>query len=374
MNHTDSDYAAFLDRLPELRRLYDRRLHQFEVTRGPGHGDSLRNVEHYFRRVGSIRDPNRQTLRRLIAFVDHVLGGMSREDAVEQAWRYFPDPRYGAPRSHGTPPAAGRQPAALRSSRGELRGVHQSADGGLVPSLDECVERIDVAYRELGHSLGWRFLMGPRRTLSARTRVALVTSNPGGKKDYPEYPRASVEQGNAYWVELWLGRVQAGDAPLQRQVQRLFDMVVEVIEAGASAQSYVEHHVLCAYFVPFRSPRFAKLLAKRKSINFGRALWSDILTAWTPTTILTIDPDAFGNLYNILSSAGSLQQHREFPTGWGDIRAEAVRIQRSGCGMTVTLARLPHLSTFKLFSRANCRLPMDSFIRYVFEPPCPPLA
>ena len=68
MNPTDSDYAAFLDRLPELRRLYDPRLHQFEVTKGPGTGDSLERVERYFARVGSVRGPNRQTLRRLVAF------------------------------------------------------------------------------------------------------------------------------------------------------------------------------------------------------------------------------------------------------------------------------------------------------------------
>ena len=57
MNPTDSDYAAFLDRLPELRRLYDPRLHQFEVTKGPGTGDSLERVERYFARVGSVRGP-----------------------------------------------------------------------------------------------------------------------------------------------------------------------------------------------------------------------------------------------------------------------------------------------------------------------------
>ena len=90
MNPTDSDYAAFLDRLPELRRLYDPRLHQFEVTKGLGTGDSLGRVERYFARVGSVRGPNRQTLRRLVAFVDHVRAGMSREDAVKQAWRDFP--------------------------------------------------------------------------------------------------------------------------------------------------------------------------------------------------------------------------------------------------------------------------------------------
>ena len=101
MNPADPEYAAFLDRLPEIRRIYDPRLHQFEVTSGPGHGDSLANVERYFERVGSVREPNRQTLRRLVAFVDHVREGMSREDAIERAWRDFPDPRHGIPEDVG---------------------------------------------------------------------------------------------------------------------------------------------------------------------------------------------------------------------------------------------------------------------------------
>ena len=96
MNPIDSDYRAFLDRLPELRRLYDRRLHQFELTR-PGHGDSLGNVVRYFERVRTVREGNRQTLRRLVAFVDKMHSGMAREMAIDHAWRAFPDPGRGMP-------------------------------------------------------------------------------------------------------------------------------------------------------------------------------------------------------------------------------------------------------------------------------------
>ena len=146
MNPTDSDYAAFLDRLPELRRLYDPRLHQFEVTKGPGTGDSLGRVERYFAWVGSVRGPNRQTLRRLVAFVDHVRAGMSREDAVKQAWRDFPDPRHGVPRSLGAPPAVRQQAAGSQGDRNEPQRVHLADDEGLLPSLEDCVERIEPVH------------------------------------------------------------------------------------------------------------------------------------------------------------------------------------------------------------------------------------
>ena len=158
MNPADPEYAAFLDRLPEIRRLYDPRLHQFEVTRGRGHGDSLANVERYFERVGSVREPNRQTLRRLVTFVDHVRGGASREDAVEQAWRDCPDPRHGIPRCFGAPPAVRQQHARLQDEQRTPQCVRGANTEGRLPSLDDCVECIEAAYSRIGHSLGWRFL------------------------------------------------------------------------------------------------------------------------------------------------------------------------------------------------------------------------
>ena len=147
MDRTDSDYAAFLDRLPELRRHYDPRLHQFEVTR-LGRGDSLGNVARYFEQVGSVREANRQTLRRLVAFVNHMRGGMSREDAVKQAWRDFPDPRHGIPRYLGAPQTERPQAAGLRSHRREPHRVRRGDDDGPLPSLEDSGERVEPVHMD----------------------------------------------------------------------------------------------------------------------------------------------------------------------------------------------------------------------------------
>src|SRR5689334_22295298 len=73
--------------------------------------------------------------------------------------------------------------------------------------FDSLVGDIGAAYRQLGHQYGWRFLMGPERTLAPHTRLAFVAHNPGGDADrqYLE-AEASVERGNAYRPEIeeWL--------------------------------------------------------------------------------------------------------------------------------------------------------------------------
>ena len=75
-----------------------------------------------------------------------------------------------------------------------------------LPSLEQCVESIEAAYARLGHQLGWRFLVGPRRTFTADTRFAFITLNPGGKHENLAHPRSSSENGSAYWIESWKAR------------------------------------------------------------------------------------------------------------------------------------------------------------------------
>lgn len=94
MDRSDPDYAAFLDRLARLRRIYDWRLHQW-VLLSTGRGDSLANVERYFSEIQSLTAVNRQTIKRLNVFVDYVESGIP--NALCRAWKCFPDPRHGVP-------------------------------------------------------------------------------------------------------------------------------------------------------------------------------------------------------------------------------------------------------------------------------------
>ena len=241
-------------------------------------------------------------------------------------------------------------------------------NGAVFPSLEHCVESIDAAYERLGHRLGWRFLTGPRRTFTNRTPFGLITLNPGGTHEEPEHPRSSSEKGSAYWIESWKG-IRPGKAPLQLQVQELISRIVGVLGGSESARQFVESRVLTAHFVPFRSPSLEELHRRAESIAWARGFWSHILAAWTPGTIMTIDRVTFQNLYVIISRGPlELVEELSFPTGWGGCKAQAVRFRVPGHKENLTLARLPHLSRFRLMSKEACRQPVQEFLNYVYAP------
>jgi hypothetical protein len=47
--------------------------------------------------------------------------------------------------------------------------------------FDQSVASIRKEYERLGHTLGWTFLGSPMATLSGRSEILLLTTNPGGK-------------------------------------------------------------------------------------------------------------------------------------------------------------------------------------------------
>ncbi len=127
--------------------------------------------------------------------------------------------------------------------------------------------------------------------------------------------------------------------------------------------------MLAAHFVPFRSRSLDTLHRRSESIAFARQLWAELLAEWIPRTILTIDHVTFENLHGIISNRpAEVVAHRRFPTGWGRNTAEAFRFRISERGETVTLARLPHLSRFRLMSNEACRQPVQDFLDYVCAP------
>jgi hypothetical protein len=224
------------------------------------------------------------------------------------------------------------------------------------PNLfDRSVASIERAYKQLGHTIGWRFLTGPRATLSPNTTIGFVTLNPGGNSERADHPRASSEAGSAYLIETWPGSSR-GAAPLQVQVQALSSSMARHLGYQGSLSTFMNQRVLSSHLIPFRSPRLADLPRRSESTAFAVSLWTDILTHWRPRILLTIDTEAFKNLNAILLQQPGARQtdSQRFDTGWGTYQAEAVRLITPGSSGALTLARLPHLSTFRLFSRAAC--------------------
>jgi hypothetical protein len=235
---------------------------------------------------------------------------------------------------------------------------------------EACAE-IDRAYQQLGHKIGWRFLMGPKSTFNSSTDIAFISLNPGGDIDPPDHPHESQERGSAYIVESW-GNKEPGCASLQIQVQRLFGKIASYKSYPGDVKSFLANDVLAAYFIPFRSPRFATLHEKNPSIKYGRDLWSKLLAVWMPSLIITIDTYAYNSITNILGAARGaiLKQEGALPTGWGDIQFYWTRLavpanNQPNTRKDTIIAKLPHLSTFKLFSNPNCTPHIDSFIETI---------
>lgn len=259
-----------------------------------------------------------------------------------------------------------RKEAGRDAAQSHARPTRVGA-GAFPPDLfDRSVASIERAYEKLEHTIGWRFLTGPRATLSPNTAIGFVTLNPGGDAEPVDHPRASSEAGSAYLIETWPGSSR-GAAPLQVQVQALFGSLARHLGYQGTLSTFMNQRVLSSHLIPFRSPRFADLPRRSESVAFAQSLWTDILTHWTPRILLTIDREAFKHLRTILLQRPGAREsdYQRFDTGWGTYQAEAARLIIPDSRGALTLARLPHLSTFKLFSRPACGPYLDRFLAYL---------
>lgn len=218
----------------------------------------------------------------------------------------------------------------------------------LFPSYVADVER---AYCELQHRLGWRLLTCPKTAFIGKAPVAFISLNPGGGEADKNDSGGSCEEGSAYIRESW-GQFGPGQAPLQVQVQALFKRVHTLLGSTLEFDEFVKRDLVSAHYIPFRSPNLKALPRRAESFAFAQRLWSSILQKWSPRLILTIDRDSFAGLSTILAKevAGAVNFRSQFETGWGRCTADVVRFRVPGSEGEVTLARLPHLSRFKLFA------------------------
>jgi len=221
--------------------------------------------------------------------------------------------------------------------------------------FESCVADIDSKYRELGHTLGWRFLCMSRDVLRSPVRVALLTINPAGDCIPQDHPWASCEEGTSFLVESWNGRPPGTDT-LQVQVQKLFELLAKTLRYVQGHKALMSQSLL-SHFVPFRSPRIADLHNKEESIKFGRTLWKKLLPHSSPQLIMCLGREVQLELRQLIPTVLSceLKQSKSFATGWGHYTADIDTYV--GAGGIRRLLYLPHLSTWTLFtslkSKAN---------------------
>ncbi len=252
---------------------------------------------------------------------------MSPPRVIAAAW---PNPRLQRTRSA----TLAAEPQAVRPM--------QTAEGYL-PAFDGAVADIASAYDRLGLQLGWRFLYGPPSSLLCPNGVMLVGINPGETFSV----RASVEPGNAYLVEHW----SRDGTNLQAQVLQLFEVFARYIGRGRSGRELLDE-TLTTNFCPFRSPTWAQLSRKREAVNFSRQFWANLVPRINARLIISMGRLPFRQFQRVLTTFASGPAVRELPTGWGKL---TFCLQTYSHGTRkIVLARIPHLSRYRLMSRPAC--------------------
>ncbi len=216
----------------------------------------------------------------------------------------------------------------------------------------ECIRNIDAAYKELRHTLDWRFLSVSKTVLDKPVKIALITMNPGGKDAPPDHPRESCENGVSYLVERWHG-YPPGQAPLQIQVQRLFAMIKDVSKYPSSYQQLMAESLI-SHYIPFRSPEYKLLPKQKESLAFGRELWTRILPIAAPDIVICLGKEIKDELRVLIPDALSvtLVNSREYILRWQN--RKVLLNKYAGPLGEVRLLALPHLSRCKIFSNAAC--------------------
>lgn len=226
---------------------------------------------------------------------------------------------------------------------------------------------IEREYLRLGHRIGWRFITGPKATLTKETKILFISLNPGGDCDPPDHPHESSEKGSSYLIESWKGRPK-GKESLQVQFQRMALKLQQIYGIQGSVEDFINTQMLTAHFIPFRSSRFETLHNKAESIAFGRTLWGKILSHLSPELIITLNPETFQNISETLESNGyGCNKQQYFQTGWGagTNRPIGCEVRKySNNTKLVSVLRLPHLSTFKLFSKPECAPYLDEIFNF----------
>jgi hypothetical protein len=219
--------------------------------------------------------------------------------------------------------------------------------------FEQTIKKIQKAYAELGHVLGYRFLLSSKNTFSSD--ILFLNLNPAGRTIPPDHPSDSCETGPAHLTESWKNGHAVGMSPLQIQVQRMFAELSKRIPGNRN----LINEALIAYFIPFRSPRIEDLHAKEKSISFAIELWSEILASVKPKLIICLGNDVYKNIRKLFPDTSVI-----FNTniGWNHGKGGGVTAQVCTYNNGCRILKLPHLSTYKIFSRYESKPYIDRLL------------
>lgn len=131
--------------------------------------------------------------------------------------------------------------------------------------FENCIDAIQKFYAAHPNlKYGWRFLYGPRNTLTNHNGLSIFGLNPAGNK---YSVTESVGKGNAYRIETW-----SSARKLQQQIILLFVNISNNLKEKLDWKELLDQ-TLTSNFIPFRSPNIKKLPDKINCIDFSENLW-----------------------------------------------------------------------------------------------------
>jgi len=214
--------------------------------------------------------------------------------------------------------------------------------------LENISQSIDEKYKDLKHTLGWRFINSSKNTIQNNSGICMVTLNPSGDI-FEESICALDDSKNAYLDENWENR-GVGKDKLQIQIQYMFNEIHQRTNTYENHKELMRNSFM-AHFIPFRSPTFDLLHNQKLSVDFSKKLWKQIFKSpsFNFSTIICIGREQFEVLEELLMNSYSFNNSKEIKTGWGNYKS--VINEYSNNRKKVKLVYLQHLSRFSIFNR-----------------------
>jgi|TARA_B110000305_G_scaffold29298_1_gene27579 hypothetical protein len=195
-------------------------------------------------------------------------------------------------------------------------------------------EQLINAEKKLQFPDGYKLLFCPWETLANKSiKTAFISLNPGKAPDGADLKVISDERGNSYEVEEFTTA-----SPLTAQ----FLQLCKFLKIKPS-------NMLTGPACPFRGNRWKDFTPQQKQEGFrlGNEFWSKALDGIE--LIIILGDEAKKSINEIVKAELEL----EIQSGWGN-----TKLKRFKNVDGVKLIQLPHLSTFKLFSRNKCKFPL----------------
>ncbi|MGE6126941.1 hypothetical protein ACLH0G_19825 [Aeromonas rivipollensis] len=215
-------------------------------------------------------------------------------------------------------------------------------------------EFIQGHYEKLKNDMGWDLLFCRYENMYApRYPIAFFGLNPGGGAC--EINTISVEGKCDYYNGEWIKDAK-GMAPLQLQMKALYTLIGN--EVGATHEQLMDGSLM-TNLIPVRSRNWDSLVGRQAWLEHSRLIWAERIKQVHCKIYIAISRTSFEELHGHLIAQGFklVGEQINEQIGWGRVRYQ---VQRYECdGQASLLVRLPHLSTYKIFSRPACQPAID---------------